>query len=51
MALRKAPGCDGLPAEFYFKIWDVLVLNFCYLSGLCHVLNVAASYLSTQRGL
>ena len=39
MALRKAPGCDGLPAEFYLKFWDVLgadlveVLNFCYLSG------------------
>ena len=39
MALRKAPGCDGLPAESYLKFWDVLgadlveVLNFCYLSG------------------
>ena len=39
MALRKAPGCDGLPVEFYLKFWDVLgadlveVLNFCYLSG------------------
>ena len=36
MALRKTPGCDGLPAEFYLKFWDVLgadrveVLNFCY---------------------
>ena len=39
MALRKAPGCDKLLAEFYLKFWDVLgadlveVLNFCYLSG------------------
>ena len=39
MALRKAPGCDGLPVEFYLKFWDVLgadlveVLNFCYLLG------------------
>ena len=39
MALRKAPGCDGLPAEFYLKRSDVLgadlveVLNFSYLSG------------------
>ena len=39
MALRKVPGYDGLPAEFYLEFWDVLgadlveVLNFCYLSG------------------
>ena len=24
MALRKPPGCDGLPVEFYLKFWDVL---------------------------
>ena len=39
MARRKAPGCDGLPMEFYLKFWDVLgpdlvaVLNSCYGSG------------------
>ena len=46
MALRKAPGCDGLPTELYLKFWDVLgadlveVLIFFYLSG---------SLLRTQR--
>ena len=24
IALQKAPGCDGLPAEFYITFWDVL---------------------------
>lgn len=24
MALGRAPGCDGLPKEFYFKFWHVL---------------------------
>ena len=24
MARRKAPGSDGLPAEFYIRFWDVL---------------------------
>ena len=39
MAKRKAPGSDGLPAEFYLKFWNVLgrdlvqVLNYCYCSG------------------
>ena len=39
MARRKAPGSDGLPAEFYLKFWAVLgqdlvqVLNSCYRSG------------------
>ena len=39
MARRKAPGLDGLPAEFYLKFWSVLgqdlvqVLNSCYLAG------------------
>ena len=49
MALRKAPGCDGLPAEFYLKLWDVLgadlveVLNFSYLSGsLSHIQRLIA---------
>ena len=39
MARRKAPGLDGLPAEFYLKFWHVLgqdlvrVLNSCYTAG------------------
>ena len=39
MARRKAPGLDGLPAEFYLKFWSVLgqdlvqVLNSCSLAG------------------
>ena len=39
MAKRKAPGSDGVPAEFYLKFWNVLgrdlvqVLNYCYRSG------------------
>ena len=39
MARGKAPGLDGLPMEFYLKIWDVIgpnlvtVLNSCFLSG------------------
>lgn len=39
MARRKAPGLDGLPAEFYLKFWSGLsvdlmnVLNFCYHFG------------------
>lgn len=39
VAKRKAPGSDGLPAEFYLKVWNVLgrdlvqVLNYCYRSG------------------
>ena len=39
MARRKAPGSDGLPAEFYIHFWDVLgvdqveVLNFCFSAG------------------
>ena len=57
MALRKAPGCDGLPAEFYLKLWDVLgadlveVLNFCYLSGsLSHTQRlIAASFKKGDR--
>ena len=38
MARRKAPGSDGLPAEFYIRFWDVLgadlveVLNFCFFA-------------------
>ena len=49
MAKRKAPGCDGLPAEFYLKFWNVLgrdlvdVLNSCYSSG--------AMSLSQRRGV
>ena len=30
MALRKAPGCDGLPVEFYLKFWDVLGAGACF---------------------
>ena len=39
MARRKAPGSDGLPAEFYIHFWDVLgvdlveVFNFCFSAG------------------
>ena len=39
MALRKVPGSDGLPAEFYIRFWDVLgadlvdVFNFCFSAG------------------
>ena len=39
MARGKAPGCDGLPMEFYLKFWDVLgndlvlVLNSAYRLG------------------
>lgn len=49
MALRKAPGCDGLLAEFYLKFWNLLgvdlveVLNFCYWSR--------SLSLSQQRGI
>ena len=39
MARQKAPGLDGLPAEFYIKFWPVSgcdlvdVLNVCYCTG------------------
>ena len=39
MALGKAPGLDGLPAEFYLRFWPLIgtdfveVMNTCYLSG------------------
>ena len=39
MARGKAPGCDGLPMEFYLKFWDVLgndlvlVLNSAFRLG------------------
>ena len=39
MAKRKAPGLDGLPMEFYLKVWNILggdlvsVLNSCLDSG------------------
>ena len=39
MAHRKAPGSDGLPAEFYIRFLDVLgadlveVFNFCFSAG------------------
>ena len=39
MARGKAPGCDGLPMEFYLKLWPVLgpdlvfVLNSAFSSG------------------
>ena len=43
MARGKAPGCDGLPMEFYLKFWDVLgsdlvcVLNSAFrLGSLSH---------------
>ena len=39
MARGKAPGCDGLPMEFFLKFWHILgqdladVLNFSFQSG------------------
>ena len=39
MARGRAPGCDGLPKEFYLKFWHVLgndlplVLNYAFRSG------------------
>ena len=39
MACSKAPGCDGLPMEFYLKFWPVLgsdlvsVLNSAFIAG------------------
>lgn len=39
MKRNKAPGLDGLPAEFYLRFWDVVgadlvaVLNDCFSSG------------------
>lgn len=39
MARGKAPGCDGLPMEFFLKFWNLLgqdlvnVLNFSFQSG------------------
>ena len=39
MARQKAPGLDGLPAEYYLRFWSVLgqdlvqVLNSCYRAG------------------
>ena len=39
MARRKAPGSDGLSAEFYIRFWEVLgadlvdVFNFCFSAG------------------
>ena len=39
IARRKAPGSEGLPAEFYIRFWDVLgadlveVLNCCFFAG------------------
>ena len=49
MAKNKAPGLDGLPAEFYLRFWHVLggdlvaVLNSCFLS--------ASLALSQRRGI
>ena len=46
MARGKAPGCDGLPMEFYLKFWDilgndlVLVLNSAFRLGSCLALSV-----------
>ena len=40
MARGKAPGCDGLPMEFYLKFWSVLgsdlvsVLNSAFFAGV-----------------
>ena len=40
MARRKSPGCDGFPAEFCMKFWDILgddlvdFLNFLFLTWL-----------------
>ena len=39
MARKKAPGSNGLPAEFYIRFWDVPgadlveVFNFCFSAG------------------
>ena len=57
MARRKAPGSDGLPAEFYLKFWHVLgsdlveVLNSCYRSGsLCLSQRRGVISLSFKKG-
>ena len=56
MTKRKALGLDGLPAEFYLKLWHVLgqdlvdVLNFCYVAGSLTLSRRGIISLSFKKG-
>ena len=48
MAPARSPGLDGLPAEFYLKVWPIIgptytkYINYCYESGsLCNSQKLA----------
>ena len=44
MALGKAPGCDGLPMEFYLKFWHVLGFDLvCVLNSTFGLGSVSLS--------